>query len=127
MIVTARIGNTSMNAQEQLDRIQKDIKAHANVCLSEENDRLIDAIQEARKLIWSHPVEAEQILTKLFSNPETALENDMTQEQESDFRKLARETYNKTRIGRPHMPDPDSDEGQRKIDRLFDIIVKSFR
>lgn len=53
----------------------------------------------------------------------------MTKEREIkryvELRKIARETYVKTRIGRPHMPRPDSVEGQRKIDRLFDIIAKS--
>lgn len=51
----------------------------------------------------------------------------MTPDVESELRTIARETYNKTRMGRPHMPDPDTDEGQRKIDRLFDIIAKPFR
>lgn len=48
----------------------------------------------------------------------------MTKEQEADLRALARETYKKACIGRPHMPHPDSDEGQRKIDRLYDIARK---
>lgn len=51
----------------------------------------------------------------------------MEQEKEAELRAIARETYKTTMIGRPHMPDPDSDEGQRKIDRLFDIISKPFR
>lgn len=46
--------------------------------------------------------------------------------KEAELRKLARDTYIKTRTGRGHMPHPDSDEGQRKIDRLFDIIQKPF-
>lgn len=45
----------------------------------------------------------------------------MTAEQDAELRRIARETYNKVCIGRPHMPHPDSDEGQRKIDRLYDI------
>lgn len=45
----------------------------------------------------------------------------MTAEQETEMRALARETYKKVCVGRPHMPHPDSDEGQRKIDRLYDI------
>jgi hypothetical protein len=48
-------------------------------------------------------------------------------EIEAECRHLARETYKKTRIGRSYMPDPDSDEGQRKIDRLYDIIVSHVR
>lgn len=51
----------------------------------------------------------------------------MNHQQESELRTIARETYIKTRIGLPHMPDPDTDEGQRKIDRLFDIIATPFR
>jgi hypothetical protein len=46
---------------------------------------------------------------------------------EAQLRQIAREEYAKVRIGRPHMPDPDSDEGQRKIDRLFDIIAEPIR
>lgn len=46
---------------------------------------------------------------------------------ELELRGIAREQYAKVRVGRPHMPHPDSDEGQRKIDRLFDIIAKPFR
>lgn len=46
----------------------------------------------------------------------------MTPDQEAELRVIARETYKKACIGRPHMPHPDSDEGQRKIDRLFDIV-----
>lgn len=50
----------------------------------------------------------------------------MPKDQETELHKIARETYVKTRIGRPHMPSPDSVEGQRKIDRLFDIFAKTF-
>ena len=46
----------------------------------------------------------------------------MAEDTTAELHKLARETYIKIRIGRPHMPDPDSHEGQRKIDRLFDIM-----
>ena len=56
-------------SKQEFDRIQKDIEAHANVCLSEENDRLIDAMQKASKLIWSHPIEAEQILARALKSP----------------------------------------------------------
>lgn len=38
------------------------------------------------------------------------------------IRALALETYRKAMIGRPHMPDPGTPEGQRKIDRLEDIM-----
>lgn len=51
----------------------------------------------------------------------------MTPEQETELRALARDTYTKTMIGRRHMPDPDSDEGQRKIDRLYDILAKALK
>lgn len=51
----------------------------------------------------------------------------MDTETETELRELARETYKKVCIGRPHMPHPDTDEGQRKIDRLFDIVAKPFR
>lgn len=51
----------------------------------------------------------------------------MSNDLETELRELARDTYKKARIGRPHMPDPDTDEGQRKIDRVFDIIAKPFR
>lgn len=47
----------------------------------------------------------------------------MTREQIAELRSLARETYIKTRINRPHMPGPDTDDGQRRIDRLFDIFM----
>lgn len=50
----------------------------------------------------------------------------MTPELQTELRQMARDTYKKVRLGKPHMPDPDSDEGQRKIDRLFDIIAKPF-
>lgn len=50
----------------------------------------------------------------------------MTPEQTTELRAIARETYKNTMIGRPHMPDPDSDEGQRKIDRLFDILCQTY-
>ena len=43
-------------------------------------------------------------------------------EQDAEMHLIARETYERCRIGRPHMPHPDSDEGQRKIDRLYDIM-----
>lgn len=51
----------------------------------------------------------------------------MTENQEVELRTLARETYIKTRINRSHMPDPDTDDGQRRIDRLFDIMAQAFR
>lgn len=51
----------------------------------------------------------------------------MTKEQETELHKIARETYVKARIGRPHMPTPDSVDGQRKIDRLFDILARQFQ
>lgn len=51
----------------------------------------------------------------------------MDQNLTRELRQIARDTYKKARINRPHMPDPDSDEGQRKIDRLFDIIAQPFR
>ncbi len=37
-------------------------------------------------------------------------------------RTLALETYQKAMIGRPHLPDPGTAEGQRKIDRLEAIL-----
>lgn len=43
-------------------------------------------------------------------------------EQNAELHLLARETYDRVRIGRPHMPAADSDEGQRKIDRLYSIM-----
>jgi hypothetical protein len=55
------------------------------------------------------------------------MEDSMTPQQESELRQIAREEYIKVSIGRSHMPDPDSDEGQRKIDRLFDVIAEPFR
>lgn len=48
----------------------------------------------------------------------------MIKGKETEIRALARDSYNKLRIDRPHMPHPDSDEGQRKIDRLFDIMSR---
>jgi len=42
-----------------------------------------------------------------------------------ELRELARGTYKKVCIGRPHMPHPDSDEGRRKIDRLYDILCRA--
>jgi hypothetical protein len=51
----------------------------------------------------------------------------MTPKQEAELHQIAREEYVKVCVGRPHMPDPDSDEGQRKIDRLFDIISEPIR
>lgn len=51
----------------------------------------------------------------------------LTPATETELRGIAREEYTKVRVGRPHMPHPDSDEGQRKIDRLFDIIAEPFR
>ncbi len=35
----------------------------------QENDRLLDAIRLASKLIWSHPTEAEQILSRSLTTP----------------------------------------------------------
>ena len=49
----------------------------------------------------------------------------MTNEQAAELRALARETYTKTRINRPHMPGPNTDDGQRRIDRLFDIMASA--
>lgn len=46
----------------------------------------------------------------------------ITAEQDAEMHLLARETYERVRIGRPHMPLADTDEGQRKIDRLYDIM-----
>ncbi len=46
---------------------------------------------------------------------------------EGELREMARDAYNRTRIGHPDMPHPDSEDGQRKIERLFDIISKPFR
>jgi hypothetical protein len=43
-------------------------------------------------------------------------------EQNAELHLIARETYDRVRIGRPHMPLADSDEGQRKIDRLYAIM-----
>lgn len=43
-------------------------------------------------------------------------------EQDAEMHLLARETYERLRIGRPHLPLADADEGQRKIDRLYDIM-----
>jgi hypothetical protein len=51
----------------------------------------------------------------------------MNTQQENELRTIARESYVKLRINRGHMPDPDSDDGQRRIDRLFDIIAEPFR
>jgi hypothetical protein len=51
----------------------------------------------------------------------------MTHEQKTELRTIARDTYIKTRINRPHMPDPDTDDGQRRIDRLFDIMAGAMR
>lgn len=51
----------------------------------------------------------------------------MTPEQETELRKIARETYSKTRAAHPRMPDPDTEAGQMKLERLFDIIAKPFR
>lgn len=48
-------------------------------------------------------------------------------ETEAELRDLALTEYRKICIGRPHMPPPDHPEGQRKIDRLFDIISRPFR
>jgi hypothetical protein len=57
----------------------------------------------------------------------TGTEHIVTPEQEAELRTIARDTYKKARIRRPHLPDPDSDEGQRKIERLFDITAKHLR
>ena len=46
---------------------------------------------------------------------------------DSELRQLARDAYCLTRRSHPHMPAPDSAEGQRKIDRLFDIISQPFK
>jgi hypothetical protein len=49
----------------------------------------------------------------------------ITSEQDTELRSIARDTYKKVCIGRPHMPHPDSDEGQRKIERLYDIARRA--
>lgn len=46
----------------------------------------------------------------------------ITAEQDTELHTLARETYDRVRLARPHMPHPDTGEGQRKIDRLYDIM-----
>jgi hypothetical protein len=51
----------------------------------------------------------------------------MTPKQADELHQIARAEYIKVCVGRPHMPDPDSDEGQRKIDRLFDILCIPFK
>lgn len=51
----------------------------------------------------------------------------MSPEQDEEMHLIARETYERVRIGRPHMPHPDTDEGQRKIDRLYDIMRAALR
>ncbi|MBC7906893.1 MAG: hypothetical protein H7Y60_09130 [Rhodospirillaceae bacterium] len=48
-------------------------------------------------------------------------------EAEAELRKIALDSYRKLRIGRPHIPHPDTPEGQQKLDRLFGIISAPFR
>jgi hypothetical protein len=48
--------------------------------------------------------------------------SDAPKTTEAEVRLLARVSYCKLRETRPHMPHPDYSEGQRKIDRLFDIL-----
>lgn len=55
------------------------------------------------------------------------LEVELTKDTLAEVRKLARETYNKTRAAHPHMPHPDTEAGQMKLERLFDILAKPFR
>lgn len=48
-------------------------------------------------------------------------------EQHAALRSLARESYGKMRMSNPYLPHADSDEGQRKIDRLYGILCIPFK